>query len=487
MPGVTDKLETEAVGAGDNRPVHTVTEISAALKRTVETEYAHVRVRGEVSGFKRAGSGHLYMSLKDADAVLDAVCWRGTASGLSIAPEDGMEVIATGRLTTYAGRSRYQIVVEALELAGEGALLKLLEERRRKLAAEGLFDAERKCPLPFLPEVIGVVTSPTGAVIRDILHRLADRFPRHVLLWPVLVQGDGAAEQIAAAIRGFNALAPGGAVPRPDLLIVARGGGSLEDLWAFNEEVVVRAAAASDIPLISAVGHETDTTLIDFASDFRAPTPTAAAERAVPVRGELAARVAENGARMMRAATRGLDHFATWLGGLARGLPDPRRIADEAAQRLDDRAERLRVAMTNRLRHDGASLNGLAARLRPRMLAQQSGRAEKSLAGLMPRLNRAVRRAIEQRRGDIERNWRLLRGMSYEAVLERGYAMVRDASGVAVMSAGALSPGDDVTITFGDGTSGARITGAPRESRPEGLNPMPRKPKSSDDPQGSLL
>jgi exodeoxyribonuclease VII large subunit len=252
---------------------YTVTELSQALKRTVEERFSWVRVRGEVSGFKRAASGHLYMTLKDENAVLDAVCWRGVAGRLSVAPEDGLEVIATGRLTTYPGRSKYQIVIESLELAGEGALLKLLEERRKKLAAEGLFDEARKQALPYLPDVIGVVTSPTGAVIRDILHRLADRFPRHVLLWPVLVQGEGAAGQVAAAIEGFNALKPGGEVPRPDLLIVARGGGSLEDLWAFNEEVVVRAAAASGIPLISAVGHETDTTLIDFAG------PTAARRR----------------------------------------------------------------------------------------------------------------------------------------------------------------------------------------------------------------
>jgi exodeoxyribonuclease VII large subunit len=257
-----------------NLPEFSVSELSRALKRTVEDSYPYVRVRGEVSGFKRAASGHLYMTLKDENAVLDAVCWRGTAGRLSIDPEDGLEVICTGKLTTYPGRSKYQIVVEQMEMAGEGALLKLLEDRRKKLAAEGLFDDSRKRELPYLPEVIGVVTSPTGAVIRDILHRLSDRFPRHVLLWPVLVQGDGAADQVTAAIEGFNRIEAGGSVPRPDLIIVARGGGSLEDLWAFNEENVVRAAAASDIPLISAVGHETDTTLIDFASDRRAPTPT---------------------------------------------------------------------------------------------------------------------------------------------------------------------------------------------------------------------
>src|SRR6185295_17747103 len=266
-----------------NRPALSVSELSQALKRMVESEFDHVRVRGEISGFKRHTSGHLYFALKDESAVIDAVCWKQMAPRLGLKPEDGMEVIATGRLTTYPGRSKYQIVVERMELAGAGALLKLLEERKAKLAAEGLFDAARKRPLPYLPAVIGVVTSPTGAVIRDILHRLDERFPRRVLVWPVAVQGEGAAEQVAAAIKGFNLMAEGGAVPRPDLIIVARGGGSLEDLWAFNEEIVVRAAAGSRIPLISAVGHETDTTLIDFASDKRAPTPTAAAEMAVPV------------------------------------------------------------------------------------------------------------------------------------------------------------------------------------------------------------
>src|SRR5438552_254269 len=285
-------------------PEYTVSEISQAIRRTLEGSFERVRVRGEISGFKRAASGHLYLSLKDTDAVLDAVCWRMSAGRLAVRPEDGLEVIATGRLTSFPGRSRYQLIIDALEVAGVGALLKLLEERKQKLAAEGLFDAARKRPLPMLPRVIGVVTSPTGAVIRDILHRLADRFPRHVLLWPVLVQGEQAAGQIAAAIRGFNALPPDGPVPRPDLLIVARGGGSLEDLWAFNEEIVVRAAAASAIPLIAAVGHETDTTLIDHAADRRAPTPTAAAEMAVPVRAELAAQLTEHGQRMAGAAAR---------------------------------------------------------------------------------------------------------------------------------------------------------------------------------------
>ena len=315
-----------------NLPEFTVSEISQAVKRTLEGRFERIRVRGEISGFKRATSGHLYFALKDEEAKLDGVCWRMTAQRLAIAPEDGLEVIATGRISSYPGRSSYQLIIDSLELAGEGALLKLLEDRRKKLASEGLFASERKRALPFLPAVIGVVTSPTGAVIRDILHRLRDRFPRHVLIWPVLVQGEGAKEQIAAAIAGFNAIAPGGRIPRPDLLIVARGGGSLEDLWAFNEEIVVRAAAASEIPLISAVGHETDTTLIDFAADVRAPTPTAAAEMAVPVRADLLADVQQDGARLGRALRRLSEESRLRLEGLARGLPRPGQfIAEKTA------------------------------------------------------------------------------------------------------------------------------------------------------------
>src|ERR1700719_1057898 len=291
-------------GPGANLPEYTVSELSLALKRSVEENFSHVRVRGEISGFKRHGSGHCYLALKDSEAVLDAVCWRTTAVRLGIKPEDGMEVVCTGRLTTFPGRSKYQLIIDTIELAGIGALLKLLEDRRRRLAAEGLFAPERKKKLPFLPEVIGIVTSPSGAVIRDVLHRLSDRFPRRVLLWPVAVQGEGAAAQVAAAIAGFNRLSEGGSVPRPQLIIIARGGGSLEDLMPFNEEIVVRAAAASAIPLISAVGHETDTTLIDHASDRRAPTPSAAAEMAVPVRLDLIAELGGKSSRLSAGLSR---------------------------------------------------------------------------------------------------------------------------------------------------------------------------------------
>src|SRR5260221_8760999 len=347
--------------ASGNVPEFSVSELSFALKRQLEGAFPRVRVRGEISQPSFPRSGHCYFRLKDTDAVLDAVCWKTTLPRLGLKIEEGMEVIATGKITTYAGSSRYQIIVDRLELAGEGALLKLLEDRRKKLAAEGLFDLDKKRELPFLPEVIGVVTSPSGAVIRDILHRLADRFPRRVLVWPVAVQGEKAAGEVAAAIAGFNRLPVEGPVPRPDVLIVARGGGSLEDLWAFNEEIVVRAAAASTIPLISAVGHETDTTLIDFASDRRAPTPTAAAEMAVPVRADLLAEVLDFGKRTMTCMNRALREAATELAGLARGLGDPRRLIEERQQRLDVSGERLALATRQLVNRRGAEL--AAARL----------------------------------------------------------------------------------------------------------------------------
>src|ERR1041385_4597393 len=325
-----------------NAPEFTVSELSSALKRTVEDAYGHVRVRGEISGFRGAhSSGHCYFTLKDESARIEAVIWRTTHARMRFRPQEGLEVIATGKLTTYPGSSKYQIVIEALEPAGVGALMALMEERKRKLGAEGLFDEARKQLLPWLPEVIGVVTSPTGAVIRDILHRLQDRFPRRVLVWPVKVQGEGSAEQVAAAIRGFNALPEGGRIPRPDLLIVARGGGSLEDLWSFNEEIVVRAAADSMIPLISAVGHETDVTLIDFAADKRCPTPTAAAEMAVPVKSELIARVDNCARRALACWSRAQDHRRTELRAAARALPDAEELLATPRQRLDACAERL--------------------------------------------------------------------------------------------------------------------------------------------------
>jgi len=429
-----------------NAPEFTVGELSQALKRTVEQTYDHVRVRGEISGFKRHSSGHLYFSLKDSEAVLDAVCWRGSAGRLAVPPEDGLEVVATGRLTTYPGRSKYQIVVDRMEAAGQGALLKLLEDRKRRLAAEGLFDPGRKKPIPFLPAVIGVITSPTGAVIKDILHRLAERFPRHVLLWPVAVQGDGAAAEIAAAIDGFNSLAAGGPVPRPDLLIVARGGGSLEDLWAFNEEIVVRAAAASAIPLISAVGHETDTTLIDYAADLRAPTPTGAAEKAVPVRRELMLRLLDLARRQAAAADRLLDERRQRIAGLARGLPDPARRIDDLATKLDDWGERLPNALTNLLHRRRAQLDQLAARLPGP--DQQIVNKRHALDNLAGRLDTAYGRLVDRRRAAFERVAVLLDSLSYEQVLRRGFALVRDQDGHPIAEPDKARPGDRWSITF---------------------------------------
>lgn len=482
-------------GGPGNLPVLTVTELSLALKRTVEDRFARVRVRGEISSFKRAASGHLYFSLKDTDSLIDAVVWRGMASNFSLRPEDGMEIIATGRLTTYPGRSRYQIVIDSIELAGQGALLKLIEERRKKLEAEGLFDRERKRPLPFLPEVIGVVTSPTGAVIRDILHRLADRFPRHVLIWPVLVQGEGAAQQIAAAIAGFNRLTSDGAVPRPDLLIVARGGGSLEDLMAFNEEIVVRAAAASSIPLISAVGHETDTTLIDFASDRRAPTPTAAAEMAVPVRAELLGRSLECGARLVQAYDRTLADRRDRLTALARVMGDPRRMMEDYTQRLDDRWERLRLAgdgMFSRYRTD---LAHAGAALRPQRLNALIEQRGERLEECGDRIAAAGDRLIADVERRLDHLGKLLKSYSYENVLERGYAMVIDKKGHWIASAGEAKAGDAVDLRFHDGQRGAVIEGGDGASSPRpapaATPPKPAKRESgrggSNDNQGSLL
>ncbi len=479
--------EQSTVNTVHNLPEMGVGEISTLLKNTVESAFRRVRVRGEISGFKRAPSGHLYMTLKDDNAVLDAVCWRGTATRLRVLPEDGLEVIATGRLTIYSGRSKYQIVVESFEFAGEGALLKLLEDRRRQLAAEGLFDAERKRELPFLPNVIGVVTSPTGAVIRDILHRLADRFPRHVLVWPVLVQGDGAAEQVAHAIEAFNALDDAGAMPRPDVLIVARGGGSIEDLWAFNEEIVVRAAARSDIPLISAVGHETDTTLIDFASDVRAPTPTAAAEMAVPVRHELQAQVADDGIRLRTAATRRLQDLNLRLEGLARGLPDPRRALEDRSQRLDEWEQRLRNSLGAGMRSRRQNLATTAAGLRkPDHLLR---RGIERLAVESRQLVRALEEAMKNRERLLSQTLALLESYSYERVLERGFALVADAEGKAVTSAKALQPGDQVALRFAEGAARAAITGTGEEKPKKSLSRGTASPKSKagDIRQGKLL
>ena len=460
---------------------YSVSEISQAVKRTLEGNFEHVRVRGEVGRPNYHGSGHLYFTLKDDSAALDGVCWRGTVGRLGLRLEEGMEVVCTGRISSYPRSSRYQIVVESVELAGEGALLKLLEDRRKRLAAEGLFDEARKKDIPFLPDVIGVVTSPTGAVIRDILHRLADRFPRRVILWPVPVQGEGADARVAAAIAGFNALPADGRIPRPDVLIVARGGGSLEDLWTFNEEAVVRTAAASEIPLISAIGHETDTTLIDFAADRRAPTPTAAAEMAVPVRADLRTQILDIERRIGAAIDRGLRGHARTVEGFARGLPRPDRLLEQANQAVDDQSDRLRNALANLLAARGAGVERAAAGIRSP--AEQVARSGERVGGFGERLSNAVDARMENARSRysaidaarritesvrrqksalgarVEALVALLESLSYERVLERGFTVVRDGAGNPVARAAHATPGGAIEIQFADARLGARLDG----------------------------
>ena len=473
--------ETLSPTAGANAPPFTVSELSAALKRTVEDNFGYVRVRGEISQPKVAASGHCYLRLKDEDSVIDGIIWRGSMARVSVRPEEGMEVIVTGKLTTYPGRSSYQIIIEAMELAGQGALLKLLEDRRKKLAAEGLFDEARKKPIPFLPEVIGVVTSPTGAVIRDIIHRIKDRCACHVLIWPVRVQGEGAAEEIAAAIEGFNALVAGGAIPRPDTLIVARGGGSLEDLWAFNEEVVVRAAAASEIPLISAVGHETDTTLIDFASDKRAPTPTAAAEMAVPVRLELLANVQQRHGRLFQAMSRLLEEHRIHLQGLVRGIPRLDMIVEEKAQGLDALSQRLVAAPTRMFEAKHDTIVALGARLGLDRIKADVDRHVADLRKLGERAVNALQRTSADAKRHLDHVAARLESVSFKKVLERGYAVVRDTSGV-VTAAAAVPSGAALQIEFADGKVDAQATGASIRPRP-----APTKKREDGGNQGSLL
>ena len=449
--------------AGDNAEPLTVSEISQALKRTVEDRFGFVRLRGELSGVKRAASGHMYCALKDENAVLDGVMWRGNAGRLPFRPEDGLEVVATGKITTYPGRSKYQIVIERMELAGEGALLALLEKTKARLEAEGLFDPARKRPLPYLPRTIGVVTSPTGAVIRDILHRLADRFPSRVIVWPVLVQGQGAAEQVAGAVRGFSAL-PQGHADRPDLVIVARGGGSIEDLWSFNEEVVVRAIADCPIPTISAVGHETDTTLADYAADRRAPTPTAAAEMAVPVRAELAAALADFEARKKRAILRPVQLGRERLQTRADRLPKREALLEPHAQRLDDLAERLRRGLRDRAAQGRERLSNL--RLAPAVLERNLREAQRALAGqkLAPAL---VERPLAERRERLAALGRLAEQLHPDRPLARGYVRVTDAEGRTITDRAGAAREAALTLKFRDGdldvsTDGAAAPTAPR-------------------------
>lgn len=460
---------------GQNAPEFTVSEISGAVKRVIEGEFGRIRVRGELGRVSFPRSGHVYLDLKDDRNVLAGVIWKGVASRLATRPEEGMEVVATGRLTTFGGQSRYQMVIDDMVPAGAGALMALLEKRKAKLAAEGLFDPARKRPLPYLPRVIGVVTSPSGAVIRDILHRLRDRFPVHVLVWPVAVQGEKCAPEVAAAIRGFNALHPGGPIPRPDVLIVARGGGSVEDLWGFNEEVVVRAAAESAIPLISAVGHETDTTLIDHAADRRAPTPTAAAEMAVPVRRELLAHLDGQGARLARASSQVITHRGQRLRDLARALPRPEALLGQAQQRLDMRAERLPGALraltqrkrlvlgeagaglrfgvlAGRLRSDRNRCREWGARLFPALARGLAGpRQRERLEALSDRLDNAVRSGLAARAEGLASLDRLRQSLGYTETLRRGYAVVRDGAGHVLTSRDKAAAATALEIEFQDG------------------------------------
>ena len=471
--------EPEAVS---NVAEFSVSEISNALKRTLEDTFGHVRVRGELGRVSQPASGHVYLDLKDDKAVISGVMWKSTASRLKIQPEQGLEVIVTGRITTFPGQSKYQIVIESMEPAGAGALMALLEERRKKLSAEGLFDDERKKELPYLPQVIGVVTSPTGAVIRDILHRLSDRFPRHVLVWPVRVQGEQSAAEVAQGIRGFNALQPGGDIPRPDLIIVARGGGSLEDLWGFNEEIVVRAAADSVIPLISAVGHETDWTLVDYAADWRAPTPTAAAERAVPVRSELLAYVADMGARQHRAVSRAMEERRTRVMAAGRGLPRPDDLLALARQRFDTASGRLEQALRAATSSNRNRFDRVSARLSVRPLRQQITRDRDTVMRLGRQSRRGLDAQMDQRRQCLQAADKLLGAFSYQAVLQRGFALVRDGDGQPVRTAAATSAGMGVSIEFADGKADA-VIGVAGSKKPSSAASDP-KPSGG---QGSLF
>ena len=502
-----------------NLPELTVSELSMALKRTIEDSYGYVRVRGELGKVSYHGNGHVYFDLKDDRASIAGVIWRSTALRIKFKLEAGLEVVITGRLTTYPGRSQYQIVADALEPAGIGALMALLEERKQKLAAEGLFAEARKQLLPFLPGIIGVVTSPSGAVIRDILHRLADRFPRRVVLWPVRVQGEGSAVEIAAAIEGFNALSVGDTAmlpPRPDLIIVARGGGSLEDLWSFNEEIVVRAAAASLIPLISGVGHETDVTLIDFAADRRAPTPTAAAEMAVPVRAELLLDVDSLARRALACWRRNQEARRAELRSAIRAMPKAEELLALRRQRLDHAALGLRRGLlTNahlhhvdfsriggrlsvqllrgnverrRERYDGLSLRlraGVAANaaVHRTRIVQQSER----VATFGERVRRAVRQLIAARKSRTERGGELLAAFSYRGVLARGFALVRDAKGQPLRTAVSIAAGMALEIEFSDGRVGARAETGTAVSRPSSPAGTPRGRSAGGSGQGDLF
>jgi exodeoxyribonuclease VII large subunit len=437
-----------------NLPEVSVSELANAIKRTVERDFDRVRVRGELGRVLIAKSGHLYVEVKDENASISTVMWKTNVQQLKFKPEEGLEVVVEGKISTYPGRSQYQLIADRMAPAGVGALLAQLEKLKAKLQAEGLFAAERKKPIPFLPQTIGIVTSPTGAVIKDILHRLADRFPRRVLLWPVLVQGEYAAEQVAKAINGFNKLQGD---LRPDVLIVARGGGSIEDLWAFNEEIVARAAAASVIPLISAVGHETDTTLIDFVSDRRAPTPSAAAEMAVPVRAELIERVGTLGARLGGSLSRGLERRRVDLRAAGARLPRPDNLLGLAQQRFDRAAEKLgRALMANERAAEG-KLARVAARLRPEALTQDVARRRQRVDEVGHRLAEGLRRRVTDKGRALEGQGRLLETLSHRSVLQRGFALATRPDGTLVRAAAGLAEGDALRLRFADGEAAVTV------------------------------
>lgn len=476
----------EAAPTTSNLPELTVSELAGAVRRTMEERFERVRVRGELGRVLVAKSGHLYVDLKDENATISLVMWRANVQQLKFKPEEGLEVIAEGKLTTYPSRSQYQLLADRMEPAGQGALLMQLERLKQRLAQEGLFAQERKKRIPYLPRVIGVVTSPTGAVIRDILHRLGERFPRRVILWPVLVQGPEAAQQVARAIKGFNDLQANGAVPRPDVIIVARGGGSIEDLWAFNEEVVVRAAAASAIPLISAVGHETDTTLIDFASDLRAPTPTAAAERAVPVRAELLERIETIGGRLSGGLVRDVELRRNKLRAASARLPRAEALLQVPQQRFDRAGERLTAALIANARAAQAKLDRVAARLRPEALAQSVARRRERLDLVAGRLQPALARRISDKAVALVGSARMLESLSHRAVLKRGFAIVERKEGGIVRTAADLRAGDQVNLQFADGPQEAVISGTGGQAKPASEPAAaPRKKTPLD--QGSLF
>tara|TARA_B100000029_G_scaffold512310_1_gene608598 strand:+ start:2081 stop:3571 length:1491 start_codon:yes stop_codon:yes gene_type:complete len=488
----------------NNVPEYSVSEISTALKKVVESSFEKVRIRGEISGFKLADSGHVYLKLKDDLSVINGVMWRSTAARLNFNPEDGLEVVAQGRVTTYAARSQYQIVITQLEPAGIGALLALLEERRKKLASEGLFDQDRKKAIPYIPNTIGVITSPTGAVLRDILHRLRDRFPRPIVVWPVLVQGNNSAKQVAAAIQGFNNLRAGSSTPKPDVLIVARGGGSIEDLLAFNEEIVIRAASESSIPLISAIGHETDTTLLDFVADVRAPTPTAAAEMAVPVRAELVSSVSELERQLLATIQRTISENKRDIDILGGSLPSSDRIIEDAILRLDDRAETMSrifsfyfTNLTQQLEKAKVQVPHPQQKVDQYVQKLQFRVKELSVAGAQilrsyleeylhwardNRLEGALTRIIGEKSHAVLSSKNLLESYSYKNVLARGYAVVRNNKNDPVTRSRELQSLKSAKIEFADGESKVLVKGAHSSTKKKR-----RVTKLKDETQRNLL